>query len=312
MWKTRLQKWGLYKKNRRSLVEDILRRKAQREAAGKKSSFMIRGLPVDMSEVERSAKRMKISPHLLSNKAANDVAAIRQLKCWTPPPSPGLVVDTDVALLEVLSCIGVFIAGSLQDPNAAPNPFWREASYAYGADTVDWIVQGLRYQHVGHPVLSGLCWRKALRHLEPMLLHWDRSSFIQIIRCFKYLGRNCQVGFAKILREQLARLARLYFCDGDPQKYILVALLRLDLGSLLQTMNATQSFLYDRLEDIGGWFSNRIFGARIEGIYERLFNDPLLSVKDSFPRVQDVDERFGSCSAESGAGILRSETVLRS
>ena len=62
MYKSRISAWGLAKKHKRVEFEAILRKKAQRDAAGKATCFKLRGCVADLEDVERYSKRAKLVP----------------------------------------------------------------------------------------------------------------------------------------------------------------------------------------------------------------------------------------------------------
>ena len=87
MYKSRIRAWGLDKKNKIHEIREILRQRAKREARGKKTIFILRGRAVDMTDVERYARRKRINlvPDNLSSPAAR---MTQELVSLTPPPSP--------------------------------------------------------------------------------------------------------------------------------------------------------------------------------------------------------------------------------
>src|SRR6266536_1669406 len=57
MYKSRITKWGLDKKNKKSDMALILCKKTQRDAIGKDTTFRVRNRPVSIEEVHRYFKR---------------------------------------------------------------------------------------------------------------------------------------------------------------------------------------------------------------------------------------------------------------
>lgn len=102
MYKSRIRLWGLDKKNKSHEVQQILQLRAWRKAQGKKSIFTRRGRVVDMADIERYAKRkrLELEPEIPSSSSSSssedafrpstaaESMALRDLVCFTPPPTP--------------------------------------------------------------------------------------------------------------------------------------------------------------------------------------------------------------------------------
>jgi hypothetical protein len=84
MYKTRIARWGLDKKLKKSEVEFILRIQTQRSAIGKKSAFQLRGRPVDMDAVERYRKRSGITMRDILMPKTPTACPPATLRCTTP------------------------------------------------------------------------------------------------------------------------------------------------------------------------------------------------------------------------------------
>lgn len=80
MFKDRIKNWGLDKKNKKRDMIAILRKKTQREAVGKKSSFRVRGQVVVMENVLQYFKRKKEIPKIGPPAASTPP----DISCWTP------------------------------------------------------------------------------------------------------------------------------------------------------------------------------------------------------------------------------------
>jgi hypothetical protein len=83
MYKDRIKKWGLDKKNKERDMVAILRKKTARDAVGKESSFRVRGQPVTMDDVLHYFKRKKGTQDMGISAATTP----SDISCWTPSPS---------------------------------------------------------------------------------------------------------------------------------------------------------------------------------------------------------------------------------
>ena len=94
MYKTRLAKWGLYKNNRELEMKAIFSKLTERAAAGKESSFELRGHKVDLRDCERYFKRKCFNIRdVISWKAAHTTTP-SGLRCFTPEPEERLLAES--------------------------------------------------------------------------------------------------------------------------------------------------------------------------------------------------------------------------
>jgi hypothetical protein len=84
MYKDRIKKWRLDKKNKEGDMLAILRKKTEREAVGKSSSFRVRGQPVTIEEVYHYFKRKKN----MRDQEAYNAPTPSDVSCRTPSPAP--------------------------------------------------------------------------------------------------------------------------------------------------------------------------------------------------------------------------------
>jgi hypothetical protein len=84
MYKDRIKKWRLERKNKESDMLAILRKKTEREAAGKSSSLRVRGQPVTIEEVLHYFKRKKN----IRDEEAYNAPTPSDVSCRTPSPAP--------------------------------------------------------------------------------------------------------------------------------------------------------------------------------------------------------------------------------
>ncbi|PMD52751.1 uncharacterized protein K444DRAFT_542978 [Hyaloscypha bicolor E] len=84
MYKDRIKKWRLDKKNKEGDMLAILRKKTEREAVGKSSSFRVRGQPVAIEDVYHYFKRKKN----MRDQEAYNAPTPSDVSCRTPSPAP--------------------------------------------------------------------------------------------------------------------------------------------------------------------------------------------------------------------------------
>jgi hypothetical protein len=87
MYKDRIRKWKLDKKHKEDDMLAIIRKKTERDAVGKASSFRVRGQPVTIEDVFRYFKRKKN----VRDQEAYNAPTPSDVSCRTPSPGPVLV-----------------------------------------------------------------------------------------------------------------------------------------------------------------------------------------------------------------------------
>jgi hypothetical protein len=88
MYKSRIVKWGLDKKQKESEVVEMYQRKTQRALAGKKTCFYIRGKEVDWKKVEAYVKRKPLLHAKIRTGMLEIGNAQLGIVCRTPSPDP--------------------------------------------------------------------------------------------------------------------------------------------------------------------------------------------------------------------------------
>jgi hypothetical protein len=86
MYKSRVRKWKLGRKNKSLEMDAIMHKKVRRDAIGKATTFRLRGRPVDLEDVFRYFKRKKI---LVPQVATSDATTPSDVSYRTPRSSPG-------------------------------------------------------------------------------------------------------------------------------------------------------------------------------------------------------------------------------
>src|SRR5271155_4667224 len=85
MYKNKITSWGFDKKHKLHEVQAIIRKRAQRSAAGKRTAFYLRGRLVDLDDVERYLKRKRRS---IEADRLGSAPTPPDLVCLSVPASP--------------------------------------------------------------------------------------------------------------------------------------------------------------------------------------------------------------------------------
>jgi hypothetical protein len=98
MYKDRIKKWGLEKKNKERDMVAILRKKTKREAIGKDTKFRVRGRIVKMEDVLHYFKRKKA----MQKSEASVTSTPSDISCWTPSPvHTPRPLDNDTQMISI-------------------------------------------------------------------------------------------------------------------------------------------------------------------------------------------------------------------
>ena len=127
MYKSRITKWKIDKNNKESDMAVILRKKTQRDAVGKGSSFRVRGKPVEIQEIMRYFKRKGTKQNPAFRVASPTVTTPSYIVCSTPSPVPSPRAFTESLQEDTASLVGTefwelslaaqIVQGGLYDTN---------------------------------------------------------------------------------------------------------------------------------------------------------------------------------------------------
>lgn len=99
---SRISKWGLEKKLKKQEVKAIRQEKRERDRAGKKSIFFLRGYPVDMGAVEQHIQRSNMTLQV-DHDTRWPHQPMPRLLCITPPDHPSLLdFDTEHSISSAI------------------------------------------------------------------------------------------------------------------------------------------------------------------------------------------------------------------
>ena len=113
MYKTRIEKWGLDKKNKEPEMRAIVRKNKQRAEQGKRSNFRVRKRHLNFAEVVRYWERKGVTiDEVIARSTASPTP--EAVECFTPVPSP-ITPPEDLTTPEyILRIIRGYIAASFE------------------------------------------------------------------------------------------------------------------------------------------------------------------------------------------------------
>ncbi|KIW62935.1 hypothetical protein, variant [Phialophora macrospora] len=264
MYKARIARWGLDKKNKRHEVKEILWRRAGRKLLGKESEFVLGGRVVDMADVERYARRAGLDLYPEHDSRAESSTVIRDLVCYTPPPSRRCL-DAPLPLHNVerfLHSFCLFVGDSL-----------RSGLWTLGKDVMGFacvlgveyptsardhfflaVERGVRRYNLGDVSQAYRQWRAAFRELHALVQSRRPSQLLCLVELVAHLA-ECKHEVANLLLRYLGDLV-----DGhvrrDARLSMLQSLSRLRAEDLVGLTQVSQECSRDAFS---GHFDRKSF-----------------------------------------------------
>jgi tetratricopeptide (TPR) repeat protein len=210
MYKNKFEKWALGKYNRRGDVEAILRRKAQRDAAGKSTHFFLRGRLVRLADVDRYAKRNKISIDNLQPFEENESDDLKDLICCTPPPASSMLQperyrDTEKFFHSfftfTLADLDELETNSARSTVAISQRF-NESSRAI-FELSNAIYYGATEYQLGELDLAGIYWRKGFSKLYTSV----KDFMLELLLATRNLAESGCPEIGVMLRQHASQIA---------------------------------------------------------------------------------------------------------
>ncbi|CZR64437.1 uncharacterized protein PAC_14335 [Phialocephala subalpina] len=128
MYRDRIKKWKLEKKNKESDMFAILRKHTERSAIGKRTSFRVRGQVVTMDQVHQYLKRKRS----LRDQEAYDAPTSSDVSCRTPSP-----ISMDITTEKDAQIITAEYFSGLSQPTQIGKTFPPFTSNDVGATEID-------------------------------------------------------------------------------------------------------------------------------------------------------------------------------
>ncbi|EXJ53867.1 hypothetical protein A1O7_09203 [Cladophialophora yegresii CBS 114405] len=233
MYKSRIARWGLDKKNKRHEVKEILWRRASRWSLGKESEFILRGQIVDMADVERYAGRAGLA--LYPDHCSPTEPGVSPLSLGSPASLRNIE--------HFLHSFNVFVRDSLH------SGLWKLGKDVMGFACIVGvefpisprdrfflsIERGVRRYKVGDLSQAYRQWRSAGRELQFVVESRRPSQLLCLVELLAYLA-ECKGEVANQLLQYLGVLVNKHV-NHDARMAVLQSLSRLqaeDLAGLTQ------------------------------------------------------------------------------
>ncbi|KAK5049987.1 hypothetical protein LTR84_004106 [Exophiala bonariae] len=320
MFKSRIKSWGLDKHNKAYEVEEILRLLAARETIGKDTVFLLRGRPVDLAAIEKSARRKRSRVAGRSKKPAHiNISTTRtviDLICLTPPPVPLSLLDPD--RLRNAHCFLHFSQAFVQDslhsgnwtlhndllgfaclqcpiyPTGAPNAVFQS------------IERGIRWYTSGEVTQAYRQWRLAFSQLPLIVSSPDPSQLVGLIDLISHLAA-CESQVAGLLLRYLGELSSRDRHCSRSSLAMLRSLSRLEVKDLSEIAERSKDCF---LEIFGRHFPFDTFFFVDSGIILMKPNGRRETAGSGTSQIGDMTLNLGSYDGEDIRGPTRILEIL--
>ena len=269
MFKKRVHKWGIDKKNKESEMRAVVRKDQQRRLIGKSSIFKTRGKRTEYKDAVRYWERKKLSVEdVLASCEARDITP-EALECLTPVPSPPVTPAAFAVpehILRVISdyCLGSFESGtwfsadpawpctSTKDTRSSIHDLDRFRNQTWNAASL--FNQG-EFWEAGQTLISSTSViRETLLAENPLVLPTFFQLFIDL-----HWWRRPEIGIA--LMQQIITLGRIVLCEQHPIPKVTALLRKLNYDEQEDITEKTYSLFASHFESQLGFahFSTMIF-----------------------------------------------------
>jgi hypothetical protein len=233
MYKNRITKWKLDKRNKEREVMAVVRKKTERDAVGKASEFHIRGRVVSIDDVHRYLKRKGIS---IEDATALRAATPPDLCCCTPngfPQSPANpeVFDTP---RRIFVSIRSYVLGSVESKTWLPNNGGFYHANMNGDDSLALItfrecaIAACDLFNEGNFQKAGMFLVKGSALVRDILWQENPNLLSVLLNVLVYLRRSGWIDCTNILLNQFLNMAATILPDMHPLRRIFQCLISLD------------------------------------------------------------------------------------
>ena len=225
MYKNKITSWGFDKKHKLHEVQAIMRKRAQRSAAGKRTTFYLRGRPVDLDDAERYLKRKR-----RSTKAdfLRSVPTPPDLVCLSVPASPQSP-EKFRPLEEIFTHYRNYVNGALDcglwiNEGDDQRLYSTKESHGFGNGLFNFYSSSFKLLNRGFFAEAGKLVRRTAICLEEAVVSEDPHLLTNLVLALGTFQFTKYQHVLDILYEHGANLAAKFLAESHPLRYICAAL----------------------------------------------------------------------------------------
>jgi hypothetical protein len=312
--KTQLSRWGFTKYIKRGDVVEVLRAKTSRDAAGKESTFELRGRPINLEQVEKHRKKAWLPPILASTDAASPAglasSSARGIVCRTPPPSPRAslpVIESWRVPEKLLYDVDVLVKGSFEggrwkfngnDSLIVSSPREVEEKLALH-DFLGNLANGSAAANTRDYDLALTYWRQASENVDTLVQGQYHDIIPNLFQQINDMDRQGLGPVAATLKAHIAEASVTYSTPGQPGSTIFAGLGRLEMATMVDMEERIMSRFNLLFEQYLGYRCYNSFVMTMDTARRRLLHNPWTTFAECLPDLAGLDSIFGPSDRRS-------------
>jgi hypothetical protein len=302
MYKNRITKWKLDKRNKEHEMIAVVRMKTERDAIGKASEFHVRGRVVSIADVHRYLKRKGMS---IEDAIKLRATTPPELRCYTPDAAPSSPATPEIfeATQQILVSIHSYVLGSLDSKMwFLPNESDYHLSVKRDGKSVNPVIDfsnslnaAIDLLRQGSTQRAGYFLVKGSSNIRDVVLEEDPRMLVKVLEIIWKMRRNGRIDCSNIFLNQFSSMATTILPDMHPLRHIFSRLVSLDPELAEDVLaSAWESFL-DTFEQASGDFSLSAIRNRAAYVYwTGRVRDPDLAEDQLRTLVEKCEEAYGS------------------
>jgi hypothetical protein len=225
MYKNKITSWGFDKKHKLHEVQAIMRKCAQRSAAGKRTIFYLRGRPVDLDDAKRYLKRKRRST---TADFLHSVPTPPDLVCLSVPASPQNP-EKFRPLEMIFTHYRNYVSGALDcglwiNESDDQRLCSTKVSHGFANDLFGFCESSLELLNRGFCKEAGKLMRRTAICLEEAVVSEDPYLLTNLVLALGTFQFTKYQRVLDILYEHGANLAAKFLAESHPLRYICAAL----------------------------------------------------------------------------------------
>jgi hypothetical protein len=225
MYKNKITSWGFDKKHKLHEVQAIMRKRAQRSAAGKRTKFYLRGRPVDLDDAERYLKRRRRSTTADFLRSVPTPPDLVCLSVPASPQSPEKFRPLEVIFTHYRNYVnGALDCGLWISEGDDQGLYSTRGSHGFANDISKFCASSFELLSRSFFVEAGKLVRRAAICLEEAVVSEDPHLLTYLVLALRTFQFTKYQHVLDILYEHGANLAVKFLAESHPLRYICAAL----------------------------------------------------------------------------------------
>jgi hypothetical protein len=302
MYKNKITSWGFDKKHKLHEVQAIMRKRAQRSAAGKHTTFYLRGRPVDLDDAERYLKR-KRRPTKADFRSAPTPPDLVCLSVPASPQSPEKFRPLELIFTHYRNYVNGALDCGLWINESDDQPLY-STKESHDNDLFNSCVSSFKLLNRGFFAEAGKLMRRTAICLEEAVVSEHPHLLRDLVLSLETFQFTKYQHVLDILCEHGANVAAKFLAESHPLRYICAALRSDPVLGTEDSMAGLLEGMCIALRDLLGDQNINIIDLEFKAIQRRCQRQELDNTKWQLQQIK--------CRVEQncGSGNIRHLNVL--